>query len=339
MRKIFFWVMLVLFNGNSVQAQSAKTSLYPALEPFQSGQLPVSELHTIAWMISGNDAGIPVILLHGGPGGRSSPSMRRLFDPQRYRIIQFDQRGAGKSTPFAEWRENTTQLLVDDINKLRDHLNVKDKAVVFGISWGTTLALAYAERYPEKVSGLILAGVFTGRRDEIRHLYHDGPMQFYPENLEKLKQILPEPDNDNYAKQLFELITGEDRQIAERAIVTFGAYESWMESVGATYEASLKDAQEPKTKSLATLENYYMMNECFLKEDQLFAEINRIAYIPVSIINGRLDMLTPPATAYALSKRLNNARLEIIEGAGHGDIGVALGVVRGSGWILEQIAK
>lgn len=217
-------ILVLLFYPVLALAQEQAISLYPAIEPHRSGFLQVSDRHILYWEVSGNDQGIPVIALHGGPGGSSGRGTRRLFDPERFRIIQFDQRGAGKSTPFAEWRENNTQLLIEDINKLREHLDIDGKAVLFGLSWGTTLALAYAEAYPENVSGLVLWGVFTCRQQEIDHLYHGGTAAFYPENYRRLQQIVPEPKQLNYPEQLFNVMTGHDPQLADSAIVAFAAY-------------------------------------------------------------------------------------------------------------------
>lgn len=288
------FLLVLLFCPLIASAQEQPTSLFPAIEPHQTGFLQVSDQHTLYWEVSGNDEGLPVIALHGGPGGSSGRGTRRLFDPQRYRIIQFDQRGAGKSTPFSEWRENNTQLLIEDINKIRAHLGVDGKVILFGLSWGTTLALAYAEAYPDNVAGLVLWGVFTCREQEIDHLYHGGVAPFYPENYQHLQQIVPDPQRMNYPEQLFEVITGADRLLADSAIVAFATYEAWMENVGATYEGAVEDGQSPESRSLSVLENYYMMNRCFLAEGQLLNDAERIAHAPIYIVNGRLDMLTPP---------------------------------------------
>ena len=191
-------------------AQSPPSPLYPPIEPYETGMLRVSERHEIYWEQSGNPAGIPLILLHGGPGVELSPALRRMVDPERYRIIGFDQRGCGKSRPWREWRDNDTRRLVEDIETLRAHLGIDAPAVFWGLSWGTTLALAYASAHPDRVAGMILIGVFTCRDEEIDFLYHGGAAAFYPENYERFRALVPHPERGNYPMQLFEIISGAE---------------------------------------------------------------------------------------------------------------------------------
>ncbi|MDX1394794.1 MAG: alpha/beta fold hydrolase [Gemmatimonadota bacterium] len=315
------------------------TQLYPAIEPNRTGELRVSETHAIYWESSGNEDGIPLIALHGGPGGRSSPVIRRLFDPERYRIIQFDQRGAGKSRPFAEWRDNDTHHLMEDIDRLRAHLGVSSPPVLFGLSWGTTLALAYAEARPAEVAGLVLLGVFTCTRSEIDHFYHGGVRRFYPDAWEMLRSAVPEPDELDYPKQLFEVITGPSPDAADRAATLFVTYEEWLSNIGRSRADGEAEAADPASRSMAVLENHYLMNGCFLDEGQLLDRASLIEDTPVFIGNGRLDMLTPPVTALKLAERLSNARVEIVAGAGHVDLPVALAGVRGTDWVLDRLAE
>jgi proline iminopeptidase len=254
--------------------------------------------------------------------------MRRLFDPSRYRIIQFDQRGAGRSRPFADWRDNTTGLLVEDINRIRAHLRVTVPAVILGLSWGTTLALSYAQAYPENVAGLVLLGVFLCSKAEIDHYYHGGVAPFYPEAVELLRSVIPSPESHDYPRQLFELVTGPDRDRAAQAAKIFVTYEEWLSNVGGTRATAEAEAGDSLTRSMAVLENFYLSRGCFLRPDQLLDGASQLAAIPTFIANGRLDMLTPPATAQNLSKRIPGSKLDIVPASGHVDIGVALAAVR-----------
>jgi proline iminopeptidase len=322
-----------------VRAQQPATSLFPAIEPTRSGMLKVSDLHSLYWEVSGNPSGVPAIVLHGGPGGRASAVLRRLFDPAVYQIILFDQRGSGRSTPFAEVRENTTPALVEDINKLRAALQVTKPVVLLGVSWGTTLGLAYAQAHPDNVEGLVLLGVFTCRALEIDHYYHGGVAPFYPEAFELLQSIVPNPTKRDYPHQLYERIRtarGEERQ---RVIEMFVTYEEWLSQAGGSEASGRKDAQDPSSESMAVLENYYLANGCFMPEGKLLSEVARLRDKPVYIGNGRMDMITPPRTAREVAARLSNSKLEIVPGNGHVDLGVALAGVRGTKWISERIAK
>jgi proline iminopeptidase len=315
--------------------------LYPMVEPSRSGYFRVSDVHELYWEVVGNPDGTPVIVLHGGPGGSAGPDMRRFFDPERFHVLLFDQRGAGRSKPRGEWRDNNTQLLVEDVNLLRAHAGFDGKAILFGGSWGTTLALAYAESHPDRVSGIVLRGVFLATRDEIDHFYHGGASRFFPENWNRLREIVPEPQNLNYPAQLFEMITGDDAVLRDRAIEGWAYYEIRMSSVGMTDEATweiierYRDAMMP----FALLENYYMMHGCFLEEGQLLRDAHRIAEIPTFIVNGRLDPICPPRTAYELAQRLKRVELELPESSGHSqnEPESLAALVRGVEWVADQI--
>lgn len=315
--------------------------LHPMIEPLRSGHFRVSDLHELYWEVVGNPDGVPVIVLHGGPGGSAGPANRRFFDPERFHVLLFDQRGAGRSRPKGEWRDNNTQLLVEDINRLRAHAGFDGKAILFGGSWGTTLALAYAESHPERVSGIVLRGVFLATRDEIDHFYHGGASRFFPENWNRLREIIPEPERLDYPAQLFELITGDDPALRERAIEGWAHYEIRMSSVGMTDEATraIIERYRDHMMPFALLENYYMMNGCFLEEGQLLRDADRIADIPTFIVNGRLDPICPPRTAYELAQRLERVKLELPEMSGHSqDEPESLAaLVRGVEWVADQI--
>lgn len=334
-RALFAFVAL---GALSLPAWPQESRLFPAREADRTGRLAVSDLHELYWEETGNPEGVPVVVLHGGPGGKASPVLRRLFDPDRYRIVLFDQRGAGRSRPFAEWRENRTELLVEDIEALRAHLELGPRIVVFGLSWGTTLALAWAETHPEAVAGLVLAGVFTCTAEEIDHLYGGAIGLFYPERYERLHAVMPEPSEGGFPGQLFALLAGEETERAAAAAQTFVAYEESLSSLEGSWEAGLREAGEEESRSLALLENYYLANGCFFeRERQLWEGLERISRVPTAIVNGRYDLLTPPRTAWALSKHFETVRLDIVPAAGHVDLRVALGVVDGAEWLLDRI--
>jgi proline iminopeptidase len=293
-----------------------ETKLWPPIEPFQSGYLKVSEIHEIYYELSGNPEGKPVFFLHGGPGGSSSPYMRRFCDPDKFLMVLSDQRGAGKSKPYGEIKENTTQHLVEDIERLRKHLKL-EKIILFGGSWGTTLGLAYAEAYPENVSGIVLRGVFMATKEEIDHFYHGGVGRYFPETYEKLLSVLPEPSRQPLPAYLFRLI--QEGSQADKAKYS----RAW-----AKYEGKISGLEVPDTViknwiensnpyAFSLFENFYMTNGCFLEEGQLFKNAEKISHIPTIIINGRYDVICPPVTAYRLHKLLPKSKLIIAEGAGH----------------------
>ncbi|HUN82056.1 MAG TPA: alpha/beta fold hydrolase, partial [Phycisphaerae bacterium] len=215
--------------------QHQLNSLYPPVEPFRTGFLRVSETHEIYYELNGRPDGRPVIMLHGGPGGGSYPTLRRFHDPKKYLIVLYDQRGAGKSKPYAEMRGNTTPDLVEDIEKLRKELGL-DSVQLFGGSWGSTLALAYAERYPENVNSMILRGVFTGTKGEIDHFYHGGTAVQFPDVYERLKAIIPRPEEKSYPQQLLDLLKGKDETKKKEAAHAWAAYETKCAGIGISDE-------------------------------------------------------------------------------------------------------
>jgi proline iminopeptidase len=337
-------VFLAISLGVDASPEAAeKSPLFPPIEPLRSGFLRVSDLHELYWEVCGNENGIPVIVLHGGPGARTNPEMRRFFDPKDHKIILFDQRGAGRSRPAGEWRENTTDLLVEDIQRLRTHLGVEGKAILFGGSWGTTLGLAYAEAHPDLVSGLLLRGVFLATTAEIDYFYHGGAATHFPENFERLKRVVPRPERMDYPRQLFEMTQSEDPIVREKAIKGWAFYEIRMVSLNMTdseCESRLANVPPDVLKGFSVLENYYMMNRCFLKEGQLLADVHKIAAIPTFIVNGRYDAICPPITAYRLASRLKTVALELTT-AGHaqGEPANTEALLRGAKWLSAQAAR
>jgi proline iminopeptidase len=303
--------------STSALAQKDAAQLWPAIEPFESGYLRVSDRHEIYYELCGNPDGVPVIVLHGGPGGSCSPYYRRFFNPEKFLIVLHDQRGAGRSKPFAEIRENDTWELVEDINRLRAHVGIEGGAVLFGGSWGSTLALAYAEAYPEYVSGLVLRGVFLATQEEIDHFYHGGVRRFFPDVYDRLLASLPDPDRRPLPEYLFELIESDDKETRDKYAHEWARYEIRIAALDFPDEKVEEHLKEHNPLAFARLENYYMANHCFLEEGQLLRDAGRLGDTPVVIVNGRYDVVCPPLTAYRLHAKLPNSKLVLAEGSGH----------------------
>lgn len=314
--------------------------LFPDSRPRKVGRLSVSERHRLYYELVGDPEGLPLIVLHGGPGGRAGSFTRQFFDPERFNALLFDQRGAGRSRPRAEYRENTTQLLIEDIEALRSYLGFDTPAILFGGSWGSTLAVAYAEAHPEKVAGLVLGGVFLCSKAEIDHFYHGGTAPFYPKNFAALSSVIPEPERLDYPAQLFALITGDDPRLSKRAIDAWARYEIRMTRMDMTDRLADRIVARSNFEAFSTLENHYMSHRCFLEEGQLLREADRIAQIPTSIVNGRHDTICPPKTAVALAERLRRVKLEIVPLAAHSgrDAPLAEARLRGIDWVASQVA-
>ncbi|MBN1998739.1 prolyl aminopeptidase [candidate division KSB1 bacterium] len=293
-----------------------KVHLFPGISPYETGYLKVSPLHEIHYELCGNRQGIPIFVLHGGPGGSKTPYMRRFFDPEKFLIVLHDQRGAGLSKPYAETRENTTRHLVDDIETLRDFLNV-EQIILLGGSWGATLALAYAESYPQNVKGLILRGVFTATQAEIDHFYHGGVHKFFPETYEKFVNSLPDPKRRPIPDYLYQLLTDPDSTVQQKYAWVWAEYEVKLSSLHIADYQVQEIMENSNPLAFALLENYYMANGCFFEEDQLLKNADKIKDIKTIIVNGRYDMICPPENAYRLHKLLPNSELVVAEEAGH----------------------
>jgi proline iminopeptidase len=314
-KRLVFLVVtsVIILFGASIQASS---KLWPELKPYKTGYLKVSELHEIYYQLGGNPEGKPVMVLHGGPGVGCSPGMFRFFNPEKFHIVLHDQRGAGRSKPYAETKENTTQHLVEDIERLRQYLGL-GKVLVFGGSWGSTLALAYAETYPQNVSGMILRGVFTGSKSEIDHFYHGDTARYFPENYEMLLQHIDNPEKKNYPAQLLEKIKSPDPVLRRECALAWAKYEIKMAVLDIPDKAVDEIFKNWYPYDFALLENYYMANDCFLKDGQLMDNAQKLRDIPMTIVNGRYDVICPPITAYKLHKKLPKSKLIIVERAGH----------------------
>ncbi|MDP6907416.1 MAG: prolyl aminopeptidase, partial [Candidatus Marinimicrobia bacterium] len=268
-------------------------NLYPTAELFNSFQLPVSDMHSIYVEESGNKNGKPVIFLHGGPGGGISSSYRQYFDPEKWRIIMFDQRGCGKSTPFAELKENTTWDLVEDIEKIRKHLGI-DSWVVFGGSWGSTLSLAYSQTHPSSCKGLILRGIFLVRKKEIDWFYQEGANNIFPDRWESFLAPIAPDKRSNLLKAYYEILTGDDHS---KKIEAAKAWSTWE---GSTVRLLLDEnfigdfSDEKFAEAFARIECHYFMNNCWFNSDNYLIEnIDKIRNIPAVIVHGRYDIICP----------------------------------------------
>ncbi|MEO7787480.1 MAG: prolyl aminopeptidase [Sphingomicrobium sp.] len=308
-----------------------RRTLYPELEPRETGFLDVGDGHSLYWERSGTPGAKPVVFLHGGPGGGSSPSHRRQFDPARYDILVFDQRGAGKSTPHASLVANTTWDLVEDIEKLRTHFGI-EQWMVFGGSWGSTLALAYAVTHPERVSELVLRGVFLFDQYELDWLYQEnGAASLYPDGWERFVAPVAEAERGDMVAAYQRLLTSDDEAVRLAAAKAWSQWEG--EVVTLLPDPSVIDdfTDAPKAVAIARIENHYMTNHGWLTEGQLLREAAaRLRGIPGVIVQGRHDCCTPPRAAWALKQAWPEVDLAIIPDGGHlfSEPGVLDGLVR-----------
>ena len=291
--------------------------LFPEIEPNKEYQLPCGNLHNIYVEESGNPNGQPVIFLHGGPGGGCGAKQRRFFDPKHYRIILFDQRGCGKSTPLGETKENTTADLVNDIETIRKHLNI-EKWILFGGSGGSSLALAYGIKYPEYLIGLILRGVFLSREKELDWFLKDVD-QFFPENHKLLLSHKDNINKDNLVKEYTDLVFGSNFDIAKQAAVAWNKFEGSILKLIPTTDLNNSDEDINYEFELARakVQLHYINNFCFIDGNDILKKINVLKGIPIKIVQGRYDMVCPPKTAYELKQQLPHSELTIIADAGH----------------------
>jgi len=294
-----------------------RRALYPEIEPYDVGQLKVSELHTLYYEQSGNPNGKPVVFLHGGPGGGTNPKCRRFFDPAVYRIVLFDQRGCGRSTPHAELTDNTTWHLVSDIERLRGHLGI-DRWQVFGGSWGSTLALSYAQTHPDKVTELVLRGIFMLRRWELEWFYQQGSDALYPDAWETYQAAIPEVERGDMMSAYHRRLTSPD---AETRLAAARAWSVWEGATSFLFqdEGYINSSGEDEfALAFARIECHYFVNGGFFEhDDQLLRNVERIRRIPAVIVQGRYDVVCPMRSAWDLHRAWPEADLRIVQDAGH----------------------
>jgi proline iminopeptidase len=274
-------------------------------------------LHTLYWEESGNPAGKPVVFLHGGPGGGTDPKQRRFFDPDRYRIVLFDQRGCGKSTPHACLEDNTTWTLVSDIEALRRHLGI-ERWQVFGGSWGSTLALAYAQAHPDRVSELVLRGIFLLRAQELRWFYQHGTSELFPDAWEDYLAPIPEAERADLIAAYHARLTSDDPKVRQEAARAWSVWEARTSFLLPKEDHVQRSAGDAFSLAFARIECHYFVNRGFLAhEDQLLDDVSKIRHIPAVIVQGRYDVVCPATSAWALHRRWPEADLKIIDDAGH----------------------
>ena len=291
-------------------------NLFPEIEPNKEYMLTCGDIHNIYVEESGNPDGQPILFLHGGPGGGCGAKQRRFFDPKYYRIILFDQRGCGKSTPLGETKENTTEDLISDIETIRKHLNI-EKWILFGGSWGSSLALAYGVRYPEYLIGLILRGVFLSREKELDWFLKDVD-QFFPEYHELLLNHKDNINKDNLVEEYTRLVFGNNFNIAKKASVAWNKFEGSVLKLLPTSDLSdNKEINYEFELARAKVQLHYINNLCFIDGEKILNKVEVLENIPVEIVQGRYDMVCPPKTAYDLKQRLPHSQLVIIADAGH----------------------
>ena len=306
---------------------SMRTRLYPPREPFMTERMEMTGGHRLYVEQSGNPKGIPVVVLHGGPGGGCSASMRRYFDPDKYRIILFDQRGCGRSTPFASVENNTTWDLVSDIERIRERLGI-DKWVVFGGSWGATLALVYGQTHPERARALVLRGVFTLTRSELDWFYAGGAGQFWPEAWALFIGIIPAEERHNLIAAYNTRLFGDDERAADQAARIWTGWENTLATL--VSDGKIRGAGERHAKAFSRIENHYFTHQGWLDSDRhILDKMPQLHGIKGYIVQGRYDMVCPPHTAHGVHKAWPESELRMVNLAGHAmsETGVAAELV------------
>ena len=293
------------------------TTLFPPIEPYNHGWLSVGDGHEIYYEESGNPSGKPCLFIHGGPGGGTSPAARQFFDPEKYRIVLFDQRGCGRSKPHASIEANTTWHLIDDIELIRETLDI-DRWLVFGGSWGSTLSLAYAQRHPERVSELVLRGIFLLRSQELQWFYQHGASELYPDAWQHYLAPIPESERHDLISAFHSRLTSEDSEVRLSAARAWSVWEA-STSFLIQNEDFMAQLDEPEAAlAMARIECHYFVNGGFFESpNQLLEAIDKIRHIPCVIVQGRYDVVCPPTTAWDLHRAWPEADFKLIANAGH----------------------
>jgi proline iminopeptidase len=292
-------------------------TLYPPIEPYYTHQLEVAPPHQLYIEEVGNPQGKPVVFLHGGPGGGISPAYRQFFDPQRWRVVLFDQRGCGRSLPYAELEGNTTWDLVNDIEAIRAHLGI-ERWTVFGGSWGSTLALAYAQTHPQRCAGLILRGIFTLRQKEIRWFYQEGASYLYPDAWEHYLAPIPETEREDLIAAYYRQLTSANRQTRLAAARAWSIWEASTSKLTQDADLIAHFGEDDFAVAFARIECHYFTNRGFFsQDDQILRNVNRIRHIPGVIVQGRYDVVCPVTTAWELHRAWPEAQFILVQEAGH----------------------
>ena len=313
-------------------------TLYPEIKPYARHQLAVDHPHELYVDESGTPEGLPVLFVHGGPGAGCDAASRRWFDPSLYRIVTFDQRGCGRSTPHASLECNTTWDLVADMERIREHLGI-DKWVLFGGSWGSTLALAYAQTYPERVHALILRGIFLCRPQEIQWFYQTGASRLFPDYWEDYLAPIPHDERHDLVAAFYRRLTGSDQIAQMHAAKAWSIWEGRTATLRPNGQVIERFSEPQRALSIARIECHYFVNNAFLEEDQLLRDMHKIAHIPGVIVHGRYDVVCPLDNAWALHQAWPNSELSIIRDAGHaaGELGITDALVRATGEVAKRL--
>ncbi|MEM1417103.1 MAG: prolyl aminopeptidase [Myxococcota bacterium] len=313
-------------------------SLYPPIEPYETFALDVGDGHRVHVELCGNPKGKPALFVHGGPGGGTDPSQRRFWDPSAYHVVLFDQRGCGRSTPYASLEANTTWHLVADMERIREHLGL-ERWQLFGGSWGSTLALAYAETHPERVTELVLRGIFLVRAEEVRWYYQAGASRLFPEAWERFLAPIPDAERDDLVRAYHARLTGDDAKTRLEAARAWSVWEGSTSRLHVDPKLVEKSAQPRFAEAFARIECHYFVNGGFMEEDgQLLRDAGRLAGIPGRIVQGRYDVVCPPTSAWELAKAWPDATLEIVPDAGHSALepGIAKALVAATDGFRDQ---
>ena len=305
-------------------SQTIEEILYPEIDAHTTGSLKVTELHTIAWERSGNPAGAPIIVIHGGPGGGSQPSYRRYFNPEKFDIIQFDQRGCGQSTPYAELEDNNTHASVSDLEALREHFGLEEWHV-FGGSWGSTLSLIYAQSHPERVLSMTLRGIFMCRKSELHWFYQDGASHIFPDAFEPYKQHIPLEEQSDLITAYYSRLTSDDVEVRRAAAREWTRWEMATSRLFPDPSYVEKAEDLDFAVAFARIECHYFINAIFVEEAYILKNSKIIEKIPTTIVQGRYDVVCPAKSAWELHKVLPNSTLILVPDSGHsmGEVSIA----------------
>ena len=305
--------------GTTTVAEETE-ALFPLAEPYDEGYLKVSKLHSIWYGLFGNPDGKPAFVLHGGPGFGCYPRLTQYFDPKKYMIVLHDQRGSGRSKPAGELRENTTQNLVADIEQLRKHLGIERKIMIFGGSWGSALGLAYAEAHPDRVSEMVLRGVWTGTKAETENGYGGQHVrQFFPDAVERMEAAMPPGSSGFDPQSLLKIFKEGDDELCNKLASEWIRYSIKIGKLHASEKEMEQGFGDMDIRPGAKIDTHYASNLFFFEEGQLLREVTRLRNIPITLINGRYDMICPPITAYRLHQQLPRSKLIIVEASGHSE--------------------